>query len=221
MNSSCFIVILLCYYCVFLCFRDFTLIGAPIEKRSEKGLKTLKFSILCLWPTPWRAPQTKPWRVQVQLPQLPRFPTSSTKAPHFVLVAGAIALWRAPQEGNGFLYFQVEGHPSQFHFFYLPINRNANSVLQSSKLRAEANSEATLFHLGIYSVFYSGNRFALECYHNCVIKFVIESVIEFGALWKEVNPAAIFFSALQFTQPSDWSRFLLLAFTLFISRTRF
>ena len=99
------------------------------------------------------------------------------------------------------------------------INRNANSLLQSSKLRTEANSEATLFHLGIYSVFYSGNRFALECYHNCVIKSVIESVIEFGALWKEVNPAAIFFSALQFTQPSDWSRFLLLAFTLFISRT--
>ena len=132
-----------------------------------------------------------------------------------------LCLWRAPQEENGFLYFQVEGHPSQFHFFYLPINRNANSLLQSSKLRAEANSEATLFHLGIYSVFYSGNRFALECYHNCVIKSVIESVIEFGALWKEVNPAAIFFSALQFTQPSDWSRFLLLAFTLFISRTRF
>jgi hypothetical protein len=60
---------------------------------------------------------------------------------------------------------------------------------------------------------------------------VIESVIEFGALWKEVNPAAIFISALQFIQPSDWSRFLLLClylfyfphshFTLFISRTVF
>jgi hypothetical protein len=45
---------------------------------------------------------------------------------------------------------------------------------------------------------------------------VIESVIEFGALWKEVNPAAIFISALQFIQPSDWSRFLLLVFILFI-----
>ena len=46
-------------------------------------------------------------------------------------------------------------------------------------------------------------------------------MIEFGALWKEVNPAAIFISTLQFIQPSDWSRFLLLVFILFISRTRF
>ena len=56
MHSSCIIVILLCYYYVSLCFQVFILIGAPIEKRSENKLKTLKFSILHLWLPLWLAP---------------------------------------------------------------------------------------------------------------------------------------------------------------------
>ena len=152
MHSSCFIIILLCYCYVFLCFQVFTLIGAPIEKTSEKEPKTLKISILYLWPTPWLAPQTLPWRVQAQLPSTPTFSTTSTKAPHFGLVAGAMALWRALQEENSFPPFSSWRASKSFPSFYLLINRNSNSLLQSSKLRAEANSKATLFHLGIYSV---------------------------------------------------------------------
>ena len=145
MHSNCFIVILLCYYRVFLCFQVFTLIGAPIEKRSEKELKTLKFSILYLWPTPWLAPQTLPWRVQAQLPSTSMFPTTSTKAPQIGLVAGAMALWRTPQEEKFSLPFSSWRASLSFPSFYSPINRDSKSLFQSSKLRTEANSELIYF----------------------------------------------------------------------------